>query len=110
LFNFNINFTAQVPQQANPHMYNPSPYQMQPARTSAPVHPEVKIVKLPFYDVQAELLKPASLNPQGSNRFQVKNLESLDISITYFYITKFCRQKVWKPVKEQEQFHLVCSG
>lgn len=63
-------YQAQVPQQANPHMYNPSPYQMQPARTSAPVHPEVKIVKLPFYDVQAELLKPASLNPQGSNRFQ----------------------------------------
>jgi len=76
-------------------MYNPSPYQMQPARTSAPVHPEVKIVKLPFYDVQAELLKPASLNPQGSNRFQVKiNLECLDSS------SKFCRKKVWKSIKK----------
>jgi E3 SUMO-protein ligase PIAS3 len=46
---------------------------MQPARAAVPQHPEVLIAKLPFYDVQAELLKPASLIPQGSNRFQVRN-------------------------------------
>ena len=72
---FSIDISAQVSQQANQHMYNPSPYQMQPARAAQPaqpVHPEVKIVKLPFYDVQGELLKPASLLSQGSNRFQVR--------------------------------------
>ena len=34
-----------------------------------PVHPEIKLVKLPFYDVMSELLKPASLLAQGGNRF-----------------------------------------
>ena len=86
MFHFNIHFAAQVPQQANPHMYNPSPYQMQPARTSAPVHPEVKIVKLPFYDIQAELLKPASLNPQGSNRFQVRKTLFLCSTLVHYII------------------------
>jgi len=32
-------------------------FQVQPVR-SVPVNPEIKAVKLPFYDVQAELLKP----------------------------------------------------
>ena len=35
----------------------------------SPVHPDVKLVKLPFYDVMSELLKPASLLAQGGNRF-----------------------------------------
>jgi hypothetical protein len=40
--------------------------------TVGPQHPDVKTVKLPFYDVHAELLKPISLLPQSSNRFQVR--------------------------------------
>jgi len=45
-----------------------SPYQMAGAG-SLPVHPDIKLIKLPFYDVNAELLKPASLLAQGGNRF-----------------------------------------
>ncbi len=37
---------------------------------SVPVHPEVKLVKLPFYDVHGELLRPASLLAQGNTRVQ----------------------------------------
>jgi len=45
-------------------------YQMSNASSSrSPVHPDVKLVKLPFYDVMSELLKPASLLAQGGNRF-----------------------------------------
>lgn len=35
-----------------------------------PVHPDVKLKKLPFFDLLAELLKPSSLMPQGSVRVQ----------------------------------------
>lgn len=35
-----------------------------------PVHPDVKLRKLPFYEVSAELVKPSSLVPQGSQRQQ----------------------------------------
>ena len=63
-------FQQQVPAQpgGQPHgsMYNS--YQVAPTRT-VPVHPDVKLVKLPFYDISAELLKPASLLAQGGNRF-----------------------------------------
>jgi hypothetical protein len=31
---------------------------------SVPVNPDVKLVKLPFYDVHAELMKPATLIAQ----------------------------------------------
>jgi E3 SUMO-protein ligase PIAS3 len=44
-------------------------FKVQPVR-SVPVHPDVKLVKLPFYDIHAELLRPATLIAQGSNRFQ----------------------------------------
>ena len=44
-------------------------YQLAGAARSMPVHPDVKLVKLPFYDVVGELLKPASLLAQGGNRF-----------------------------------------
>ena len=37
---------------------------------SVPENPDIKVVKLPFYDVHAELLRPVSLIPQGANRFQ----------------------------------------
>ncbi|EEB14903.1 sumo ligase, putative, partial [Pediculus humanus corporis] len=35
-----------------------------------PVHPDVKLKKLPFYEVSAELIKPSSLVPLGSQRQQ----------------------------------------
>ncbi|KAI4496137.1 hypothetical protein M0802_008004 [Mischocyttarus mexicanus] len=35
-----------------------------------PVHPDVRLKKLPFFDLLAELLKPSSLMPQGSVRLQ----------------------------------------
>ncbi|XP_043277598.1 E3 SUMO-protein ligase PIAS4 isoform X2 [Venturia canescens] len=35
-----------------------------------PVHPDVRLKKLPFFDLLAELLKPSSLMPQGSIRLQ----------------------------------------
>ncbi|XP_014487438.1 PREDICTED: E3 SUMO-protein ligase PIAS2 isoform X2 [Dinoponera quadriceps] len=47
----------------------PSPLQMQPA-TQYPVHPDVRLKKLPFFDLLGELLKPSSLMPQGSLRLQ----------------------------------------
>ena len=63
-------FQQQVPaqpgSQAPGTLYNS--YQVAPTRT-VPVHPDVKLVKLPFYDISAELLKPASLLAQGGNRF-----------------------------------------
>lgn len=35
-----------------------------------PVHPDVKLKKLPFYEISAELLKPSSLVPQTNQRTQ----------------------------------------
>ena len=64
----------QLPQQAASQAGGPqhgnmySSYQMAPTR-SVPVHPDVKLTKLPFYDIHSELLKPASLLAQGGNRF-----------------------------------------
>jgi len=47
-----------------------TPYHMSNSSSrSMPVHPEIKLVKLPFYDVMSELLKPASLLAQGGSRF-----------------------------------------
>ncbi|KAL5005508.1 hypothetical protein ScPMuIL_018964 [Solemya velum] len=44
---------------------------MQPdSGSNIPVHPDVKLKRLPFYDIQGELLKPTSLVPRGSSRFQ----------------------------------------
>ena len=52
------------------HMYNnPAYQQVAPSRTM-PLHPNVKLQRLPFYDIHAELLKPATLIAQGGNRFQ----------------------------------------
>ncbi|XP_064608915.1 E3 SUMO-protein ligase PIAS2-like isoform X3 [Liolophura sinensis] len=45
---------------------------MAPVRTpnSVPVHPDVRLKVLPFYDLKGELLKPSSLVPRGAVRFQ----------------------------------------
>ncbi|KAG7202861.1 hypothetical protein KM043_010011 [Ampulex compressa] len=70
-------YTSVTPQTANaaynPYPYPPkvlpSPLQIQPAG-QYPVHPDVRLKKLPFFDLLAELLKPSSLMPQGSMRLQ----------------------------------------
>ncbi|KAK3911103.1 E3 SUMO-protein ligase PIAS2 [Frankliniella fusca] len=38
-----------------------------------PIHPDVRLKKLPFYEMMGELLKPSTLMPQGSNRVQEGN-------------------------------------
>ena len=63
---FQQQIPAQPGAQAHGNVYNG--YQVAPTRT-VPVHPDVKLIKLPFYDISAELLKPASLVAQGGNRF-----------------------------------------
>ncbi|CAK9822377.1 E3 SUMO-protein ligase PIAS3 [Anthophora retusa] len=71
-------YTSVTPQQATNAAVNlfrytpkvlPSPLQIQP-RSQYPVHPDVRLKKLPFFDLLAELLKPSSLMPQGSMRLQ----------------------------------------
>ncbi|XP_076637541.1 E3 SUMO-protein ligase Su(var)2-10 isoform X1 [Colletes latitarsis] len=71
-------YTSVTPQQTTSVAYNPYPYppkvlpsplQIQP-RSQYPVHPDVRLKKLPFFDLLAELLKPSSLMPQGSLRLQ----------------------------------------
>ncbi|KAH0954009.1 hypothetical protein HN011_006877 [Eciton burchellii] len=46
-----------------------TPLPIQPAG-QYPIHPDVRLKKLPFFDLLAELLKPSSLMPQGSMRLQ----------------------------------------
>lgn len=41
-----------------------------PVSTGIPVHPDVRFKRLPFYDVLGELLKPTSLMPKSTSRFQ----------------------------------------
>lgn len=48
----------------------PPPIPTSSAPASYPVYPDVKFKPLPFYDVTAELLKPASLVPNSNGRFQ----------------------------------------
>ncbi|XP_059078425.1 E3 SUMO-protein ligase PIAS1-like isoform X2 [Tigriopus californicus] len=54
------------------NIYGANPYQPihQSRAATIPVHPDVKFVRLPFFDIDAELLRPASLLCPGSNRFQ----------------------------------------
>ncbi|XP_015593606.1 E3 SUMO-protein ligase PIAS2 isoform X3 [Cephus cinctus] len=72
-------YTSVTPQQRSTSaVYSPYPYQakvlppqlqiQQPSQY--PVHPDVKLKKLPFFDMLGELLKPSSLMPQGSMRLQ----------------------------------------
>ncbi|XP_039766856.1 E3 SUMO-protein ligase PIAS3 isoform X2 [Ornithorhynchus anatinus] len=41
-----------------------------PASPARPVHPDVKMKRLPFYDVYDELIKPATLASTNSQRFE----------------------------------------
>lgn len=53
------------------HQYQTQIKQSVPIHPSTyPIHPDVKLKKLPFYEVSAELIKPSSLVPQGSQRQQ----------------------------------------
>ncbi|KAJ1530595.1 hypothetical protein ONE63_005477 [Megalurothrips usitatus] len=40
---------------------------------SYPIHPDVRLKKLPFYEFMGELLKPSTLMPQGTARLQENN-------------------------------------
>ncbi|XP_046752380.1 E3 SUMO-protein ligase PIAS2 isoform X1 [Diprion similis] len=72
-------YTSVTPQQrSSSAVYNPYPYptkvlppplQLQQPN-QYPVHPDVRLKKLPFFDMLGELLKPSSLMPQGSMRVQ----------------------------------------
>nr|CAD7401486.1 unnamed protein product [Timema poppensis] len=67
----------QMPSQLHPPMYStpyPHPYtpklSAQSATPSYPVHPDVRLKKLPFYDILVELIKPSSLVPKDNGRPQ----------------------------------------
>lgn len=70
-------FTSITPQTTNA-AYNAYPYPpkvlpsslQMPTASQYPVHPDVRLKKLPFFDLLGELLKPSSLMPQGSMRVQ----------------------------------------
>ncbi|KAG5336948.1 PIAS3 ligase, partial [Acromyrmex heyeri] len=63
--------TAYSPYQQSvyPAKVLPGPLQIQPT-SQYPVHPDVRLKKLPFFDLLGELLKPSSLMPQGTLRLQ----------------------------------------
>ncbi|XP_075922974.1 E3 SUMO-protein ligase PIAS2-like isoform X2 [Petromyzon marinus] len=46
------------------------PTQTLPTRTHHPVHPDVRLRSLPFYDILDELIKPTSLVTSSNQRFQ----------------------------------------
>jgi len=54
----------------HPGMFNAGGYQQVAPSRTVPLHPNVKLQRLPFCDIHAELLKPATLIAQGGNRFQ----------------------------------------
>ncbi|XP_077298420.1 E3 SUMO-protein ligase Su(var)2-10 isoform X3 [Arctopsyche grandis] len=52
------------------HQYQAGKPQINPSIPTYPVLPDVKLKKLPFYDVLAEILKPSSLLPSTAQRMQ----------------------------------------
>ncbi|XP_015125936.1 E3 SUMO-protein ligase PIAS3 [Diachasma alloeum] len=76
-------YQAVAAQRSNNTVYAPYPYStkvlpppMQIQQPSQyPVHPDVRLKKLPFYDLLGELLKPSSLMPQGSMRLQENSFQ-----------------------------------
>ncbi|KAK0177680.1 hypothetical protein PV328_001709 [Microctonus aethiopoides] len=71
-------YSSVTPQRTAAGVYAPYPY---PTKVLAPqiplqqpsqypIHPDVRLKKLPFYDLLGELLKPSSLMPQGTMRLQ----------------------------------------
>ncbi|XP_011315325.1 E3 SUMO-protein ligase PIAS2 isoform X2 [Fopius arisanus] len=76
-------YSTVTTQRSNNNVYAPYPYPgkvlpppMQIQQPSQyPVHPDVRLKKLPFYDLLGELLKPSSLMPQGSMRLQENSFQ-----------------------------------
>ncbi|XP_048737582.2 E3 SUMO-protein ligase PIAS2-like isoform X3 [Ostrea edulis] len=71
--------TASKPGEDGPHncpmdysnrMMNHDPSPHGSSLGMLPVHPDVKLKHLPFYDCITELMKPTSLVPRGSTKFQ----------------------------------------
>lgn len=54
---------------AQPHTMFNAGYQVAATRT-IPLPPNIRLQRLPFYDIHAELLKPATLIAHGGSRFQ----------------------------------------
>lgn len=52
------------------YQYNPKNQQQNVLANTYPIHPDVKLKRLPFFDVLADLLKPSSLIPQNNQRMQ----------------------------------------
>jgi len=63
-------------------MYQYQPKASPPASTASnyPVHPDVRLKRLPFFDLMGELLKPSSLGMQSVYivshfRYEIKEME-----------------------------------
>jgi len=53
----------------NMYQYQPMAYPSASAKSSHPVHADVRLKCLPFYDVMGEVLRPSSLGMQTLNYF-----------------------------------------
>ncbi|KAK7083252.1 E3 SUMO-protein ligase pias1 [Halocaridina rubra] len=62
-----------------------------------PINPDVRMKKLPFYDILGELLKPSSLAPQGSGRYQEA---SFTFSLTPHQANKIASSRDLRPGKQ----------
>ncbi|XP_045613188.2 E3 SUMO-protein ligase PIAS2 isoform X1 [Procambarus clarkii] len=65
--------------------------------SSYPINPDVKLKKLPFYDILGELLKPSSLAPQGSGRYQESTFA---FSLTPHQANKIANSRDLRPGKQ----------
>ncbi|CAG2055181.1 unnamed protein product, partial [Timema podura] len=62
-----------------PPKLSPQPYTLKLSQSGYPVHPDVRLKNLPFFNIIAELHKPTSLVPKDSSRAQAETLK--------FYLT-----------------------
>ncbi|XP_068220709.1 E3 SUMO-protein ligase PIAS2 isoform X5 [Palaemon carinicauda] len=73
------------------------PLAANPLNSSYPINPDVKLKKLPFYDMLGELLKPSSLAPQGSGRYQEA---TFTFSLTPHQANKIASSRDLRPCKQ----------
>ncbi|XP_034246203.1 E3 SUMO-protein ligase PIAS3 isoform X2 [Thrips palmi] len=66
---------------------------------SYPIHPDVRLKKLPFYEMMGELLKPSTLMPQGNTRAQETNFV---FHLTPFQATEIAMSKDVGPNSKNE--------
>jgi len=52
-----------------PGSFSSKPSSSSSSQSTFPIHPDVKLKRLPFFDNAAELLRPSSLVPQGNSRY-----------------------------------------